>query len=225
MDRVGVLASGGGTTYEALWWAIHRGSIKNTQIAFVVCNQSDAGVWKRAQSLKTPIYHVSNLTEKTCTLPQVDGADAKGTISYEVSDRLVELAKEHDIKMYVALGYMKRVIGRVLDEAPILNLHPGPLGEDKLTAGLHGSGVQEFIMRNNVKYSGPTMHWMATEVDESGLPAYDMGEEVGHEPVAVTRAMREQWEKTGSVKLLEEEVRATERMWVPHWIRDALDQI
>lgn len=225
MDRVGVLASGEGSTYEAVWWAIHHGVIEDTEVAFIATNRSTGKLWSRARKLGTPIVHVSNITEETCTLPQTDGADTKGTISYEVSDRLVELAEEHDIKMYVALGYMKRIVGRVLDEVPILNLHQGPLGPDKITAGLAGGDAQEYILRRGYPYSGPTMHWVSTEFGGDGLPVYDDGQEVGHEPVAVTRRMREEWEKTGSAQLLEDEVRYMEKIWVPHWVRDALDTL
>lgn len=224
-DKVGVLASGEGSTYEALWWAIHHGAIEDTEIAYIVSNRSSGRLWSRARKLGTPILHVSNMTEETCTVPQTDGADAKGTISYEVSDRLVELARQHEIKMYVALGYMKRIVGRVLDEVPILNLHQGPLGPDKVTAGLAGADAQQYILRTSRDYSGPTMHWVSSELGHDGLPVYDDGQEVGHEPVAVTRKMREEWERTGSAQLLEEEVRYMEKIWVPHWTRDALDQL
>lgn len=224
-DKVGVLASGEGTTFEAVWRAIDHGAIDNTEICFIVSNSSNNGIWARAHKFGVPIYHISNLTQDTCTLPQVDGSDAKGTISYEASEAIADLSQEYDVKMLAALGFMKRVVGRVLREVPIMNLHQGPLGPDKITAGLKTSEIQDYILANGYKYSGPTVHWMGTKLDSNDMPEYDDGEEIGHEPVAVTSAMREQWRMHHSSELLEDEVKKHEKIWVPIWIRDALDQL
>ena len=224
-DRVGILASGEGSTFEALWWAINRGATDDVELSFVVTNNSSNGIWSRARRLGVPIFHISNNTQDTATFPQVNGSDAKGTISYEVSEAIADLSQEYDVKMLAALGFMKRVVGRVLQEVPIINLHQGPLGQDKITAGLKTSEIQDYILANGYKYSGPTVYWMGTKLDVNDMPEYDDGEEIGHEPVAVTNAMRDQWQKNHSSELLEEEVKKHEKIWVPIWIRDALDQL
>jgi hypothetical protein len=67
---------------------------------------------------------------------------------------------------------------------------------------------------------------METEVDEeTGLPAYDAGKEIGHFPVKVTDAMQAQWDTSGEVTLLKNEVMRLEKLWVPSWIHKALKQI
>lgn len=227
--RVGVLASGGGSTLEALQQSILDGTLAETEIAFIICNNSvknpDAGIWERAARLGVPIHHVSNKTQPTCTLPEREGVVIDGTISYEASEEMARLAKEYGVQIVAALGFMRKVVGKLLIDLPVANTHPGPLGPDKLTAGFHGTGVQEEVMRRGLDFSGPTYHWMDTTLDEYGVPAYDTGPEIGHQPVAVTEEMRRQWETEGDVTLLKEEVMRVEKLWVPTWTKQALDSL
>ena len=222
--RIGVLASGGGTTFEALQQSILDGQLVGVSIEFVICNNGpanpDAGVWARAGRLGIPAYHVSNKTQRECTIPP----EIDGTISYEASERIVQLADNYGAHMLVTLGYMKRLIGVAL-EIDIANTHPGPLGPDRLTAGFHGDGVQEEVMRKKLPYSGPTFHWLSKELGPDDVPAYDMGPEIGHEPVAVTDEMRAEWDKFGTVKELKAEVMRVEKLWVPTWVGMARDQV
>lgn len=227
--RIGVLASGGGSTFEAVQDAIETEEITGIEIAVVVCNNGpenpDARVWERANRLGIDIVQISNKTERTCTLPEINGEPVKGAISFEASKKMMSLADDRGLSMYVGLGFMKKIIGEVLQGIPIANEHPGPLGPDKLTAGKWGTGVQEEVMRQGLEYSGPTMHWMDTRLDEHGMPAYDTGQEIDHKPVKVTNAMRQEWEQNGTVDLLKYEVMRVEKLWVPSWIVKAAEQI
>lgn len=231
--RIGVLASGGGTTFEAVQLAIEAGELTETEIAFVVCNNDsdnpDAGVWERARRLDVDIHHISNMTQETCTVPIVRGEPVKGTISYEASDKLLDLAHGYDIDMLVALGFMRRVIGKTIRAVPIANTHPGPLPE---TAGKHGTGVQEEVMRQGLEFSGPTFHWMDDKIGVDGLPQYDSGAKIGHQTVRVTDEMKAEWvnyaddeDPEKKVKLLKAEVMRVEKLFVPRWIRRALEQL
>ena len=51
--QVAVLASGGGTTAEALIHATHDGRVKNAEVSLVVCNnpRERAGIWGRVDRL------------------------------------------------------------------------------------------------------------------------------------------------------------------------------
>lgn len=225
--QLGVLASGSGSTFEAVFNQTKPGgTLEDTKVCFVVCNKSrgnpEAGVYERADRLGVPIVHLSNTTQPTCTLPEKDGEAIKGTISYEVSEKLIDLADNDRLHAYAALGFMKRVVGRAILYIPFVNTHPGPLPE---TAGLHGPGVQEFVMENHMTNSGPTCHWMSQEIGPTGVPDYDNGATVGHWPVPVTREMREQWQLEGSVALLNDEVMKQEKLHLPGWLHLALESL
>ena len=224
--RIGVLASGGGTTFEALHQAIQTDELANTEIAFVVCNNGqanpDALVWEKAHRLGVDIFHVSNKTQEDCTLPIVDGLPMSGTISYEASEKMAKLAREYGVRMFAALGFMRRVIGQVIEEVPIVNTHPGPL---PATAGQHGTGVQEEVMRRGLDFSGPTLHWMEAGVDGSGVQQYDVGQVIGHEPVPLTDDMKSEWDEFGTVGILKKEVMRVEKLWIPKWIAVAEAQL
>ncbi len=224
--RIGVLASGAGSTFEAVHKAIETDKLANVAIAFVICNNGptnpDALVWEKARRLGVNIFHVSNRTQEKCTLQMVNGVPGTESISYEASDRIFELATSYKVDLIAGLGFMKRVIGKTLAEIPIANAHPGPL---PITAGQHGAGVQEVIMKNHCNFSGPTLHWMDTELNADGLPAYDVGAVIGHEPVAITDTMRAEWQDGRSVEILRQEVMRVEKDRIPGWINLALEQL
>lgn len=109
-----------------------------------------------------------------------------------------------------------------VDEVPVANTHPGPL---PATAGEHGTGVQEKVMQLGLEYSGPTFHWMDERIDVDGLPQYDSGAQIGHEPVKVTEDMAIEWAEEGTVDALKDEVMRVEKLLVPKWIHLALEQL
>lgn len=223
--RVGILASGSGSTFEALYEHIQQGRIQDTEIAFVICNNgpnSYAGVWERAARLGIDIFHVSNLTQEKCTVPIVGGEPVKGTISFEASDRIVDLADERGVNMLLGMGYMKRIIGSALQELEIPNWHPGPL---PATAGKHGDGVQEKVMQLGLKYSGPTCHWMDKRVDENGMPMYDSGPIIGHSPLRITRKMNREWRRKGTVTIAKAAVMDREKAKIPKFLGAARQQL
>lgn len=228
--RIGILASGGGTTFEfGVHDAIQTGRISGVEIGVVICNNGpnnpDAQVWERANRLGVDIVHISNLTQDTCTVPTVKGEPVKGTISFEASEAMLALAKNRGLDLMVGLGFMKRIVGPALQELSFANEHPGPLGPNLLTAGKWADGVQEKVMELGLAYSGPTMHWMDKRVDKNGLPTYDTGPEIGHEPVEVTDDMLAEWMATKKVKLLKEAVMQVEKEKVPLWIVKALGEL
>ncbi len=225
------MASGDGSTFEAVHYAIETGELKDTEIAFVICNNGpnnlSAGIWERARRLDIDIFHVSNLTERTCTVPVVGGQPVKGTVSYEASERMAELSEQYDIRMLVALGFMRKIIGKVIKEFPIANAHHGPLPE---TTGKYGKGIDEAVMEQGLDFSGPTFHWMDKRIDENGLPIYDLDQSnlaliIGHERVLVTKAMRREWRDHKTATLLQAENVRVEKLWVPKWINLALGQL
>ncbi len=140
LPEIGILASGSGTTAEALIRAtaadVPEAQRLYARVGLVVCNNSDAGVFERMRNLgeelgiDIPVVHISGKTNP-------GGRGAPGEQTAEESAEILRVFRRAHIQAYVALGYMKKVTGALL-EMPGGNTHPGPLPE---TAGEHGIGV------------------------------------------------------------------------------------
>ncbi len=228
---IGVFAGGGGTTVEALELAIQNGEAPGIKIEYIVSNNGPehAEVWQRAEKLGIEVVHISNKTQKTCTLPKIDGKEVEGTISYEASERMLQLADERGIYMYVALGFMRKLVGDVLEGIPIANIHHGPL---PATSNCHGPGIDEEVMRQGLDFSGPSFHWMDKRLDKNGLPPYDILTDadvkrllIDHEPVPVTEEMRLEWQEHETATLLEEEDKRVEKLVVARFVMNGRRQL
>ncbi|HSW37409.1 MAG TPA: formyltransferase family protein [Candidatus Saccharimonadales bacterium] len=218
-NRIGVLASGSGTTFEAARLADLSGAMDAT-IAFVVCNNPGAGIWERADKLGLGkhIYLINNND------PFKDEVEPpKGVITVAASTEILRLAMEvYDVKMLFALGYMKRVVKPALGGLVIANWHPGPL---PATANTIGEDASKKALELGLSHGGPTAHFMDPEESEDGLPPYDGGMIIGHAPVEITDAHRHEYETTGRATLLFADVQVAEKAHTPEWIDQAVRQI
>jgi len=161
--RYAVLASGGGSNFQALLDAAKRGDL-NARAVFLACNNSTAGAMEKANQAGVPAYHVSAKTE---------GSEAG------VSARLLALIDEHRPDLLVLAGYMKKVPDAVLARLKnrIVNIHPALLPEFGGT-GMYGHHVHEAVvsaMRRRIaenlvddgRYlSGMTIHMVNEHYDE-----------------------------------------------------------
>lgn len=220
--RIGILASGSGSTIEeGLFPTIEQGR-SSAEIAFIVCNNAynsdrrKPEVYERARRMAVPIFTANNVR-----YPDPDRVTPDGAITFALSERLVDLAEEHGAEAYVGLGWMKRLVGPVLDFG-VFNEHPAPL---PLTAGLMMEDAQKKVMATGAEFSGPTFHRMTNVVGVDGLPPYDKGEVIGHWDVPVLSRHREEWEQYGTATLLKDDVMRAEKTAVPLWIDAALETI
>jgi phosphoribosylglycinamide formyltransferase-1 len=146
--RVAVLASGEGTTAEA----VAKAWVKDPdapRIELIITNNPDAGIIKRFAEVESVI-----IADEAEILKRLDQADFD----------LIWLA-----------GYMKKVGPKLVErfgwrdeynspfQAMMLNTHPGLL---PATKGLHGLHVQEFVLKNPEQPAGHTLHVVSTEFDE-----------------------------------------------------------
>lgn len=216
-NRVGVLASGGGTTFEAARLAELSGKMK-THIAFVVCNNpvTKADVWHRAAKLglSEHTFLVNNLNFPDPKEPQI------GTITTAASTEILRLAQEvYDVEMLITLGFMKRLVPPVLGGILIANLHPGPL---PATAGTFGEGSSIKAIQLGLTHAGPTFHFMSVELGNDGLAPYDEGQIIAHRPVKITAKHRHEYETTGRAELLFADIQTVEKAQIGKWIDLAL---
>jgi len=175
--KVGILASGSGTTAEAFAQSIDSGEISGIEIAVIVHNNPNAGIIDQPTIKKlgvpTVCINTANTSNPGDTLPP------RGEVSKEESRVIAKELDKHEVKLVLLLGYMKKVDGELLDQCGfnpdrhnyatdtrMLNLHPGPLPQ---TAGLHGEAVHEksykLYQQGNLAEVGPTLHAVAAGYD------------------------------------------------------------
>lgn len=176
--RVGILASGGGTTAEAFIHATQNGTC-DAEVAVVVTNNREAGVVGRVHRLNEMYgLDIQDLWINGLTHEEGRGKDGEQTLSE--SKAINDIFVHQNVELVLLLGYMKKVRGDLLDnygsleshesifEASMLNTHPGPLPE---TQGLAGIDVQKKVLELGLTYSAQTLHVVSAEYDKGGVYA------------------------------------------------------
>jgi phosphoribosylglycinamide formyltransferase 1 len=160
--RIGVLASGEGTTLQAILDACAAGELAARVVA-VVSNNSDAGALRRAREAGARAIHRSS---KTHPAP-------------ELLDRaILDALLEHQVELVMLAGYMKK-LGPILLEhyrGRIINTHPALLPKFG-GHGMYGMRVHEAVLAAGETTSGPSVHLVEAE--------YDTGRVLAQAPVPV----------------------------------------
>jgi folate-dependent phosphoribosylglycinamide formyltransferase PurN len=217
---IGIMASAGGTTFEAARMEDLRGQMDAT-VAFVVSNNpaNKAHVWRRASvlGLGNHTYHVNNIRYPDTTLPP------RGVMTTAAAAEVLRLARDvYGVKMIATLGFMKKVVAPLLGGLPVANTHPGILPE---TAGLMGDEASKKVLEEGMDETGVTFYWMDPRPQADGLPAYDVGETIGFAPVPVLDRHRKEYETDGTAEKLFADVQRIEKVNIPLWIDKAYEQL
>ncbi|MCX7624896.1 MAG: phosphoribosylglycinamide formyltransferase [Candidatus Sumerlaeaceae bacterium] len=190
-QKVGVLASGRGSNFEALLHHERTGFFQNIEIACLIVDQPQAGALEIAQRYGVPAY----------TLLRKDFSSKEA-----FEQAIAHTLDLHGVSWVVLAGYMRLVGPTLLDKYPqrILNIHPALLPS---FPGLH---AQRQALEYGVKVSGCTVHFV-----DSGM---DTGPIIVQRCVPV---LPNDTEETLSARILEQEHQAyahalkavTERPW------------
>jgi phosphoribosylglycinamide formyltransferase-1 len=149
--RVGVLASGRGSNFEALWDASAAGELG----ARIVCLASDnpgSQALQRARGFGLPT---------SC----VDSGKRRGRLPPEAEAEIVTFLGSHGVGLVCLAGFM-RIIGKPLLEAfpgAILNIHPS------LLPSFPGLEAQRQALEHGAKVSGCTVHLVDAGVDSGPI--------------------------------------------------------
>lgn len=154
---IAILASGSGTTAEALIYATQNGVLE-ADVKLVITNNSSAEVLQKIERFNAGGLNIQTHTINGATHP---GAAERGEQTPAEAQAIYELCKVAGIDLVLLLGYMKKVVAPLLD-MPVLNTHPGLL---PATKGLHGRVVQEFVIEQGLKETGQTLHEVVAEYD------------------------------------------------------------
>jgi phosphoribosylglycinamide formyltransferase 1 len=147
--KLGILASGSGSNFDAVAQAIQAG-ILQAQIQVLIYNNPGAKVVERAQGWQVP----------TRLLNHREFAEREA-----LDHQIVQVLRDHDVEWVIMAGWMRRVT-EVLIEAfrdRILNIHPS------LLPSFPGVRAVEQALRYGVKVSGCTVHRVELEVDSGPI--------------------------------------------------------
>jgi phosphoribosylglycinamide formyltransferase 1 len=154
--RIGVLASGEGTTLEAIADACLSKTLA-AEIAIVIGNNRDSGALRRARDRALPHAYLSGLTHPDPT-----------ALDCAILEALVDAKAE----FIVLAGYMKKVGPQVLAafEGKIINTHPALLPKFG-GRGMYGRRVHEAVLAAGEKHSGVSVHLVTSEYDAGPVVA------------------------------------------------------
>lgn len=151
MLNIAVLVSGGGTNLQAIIDRIVDGTVKNTVIRTVICNNPKAKALERAER---------HGIEAVCISPK----------QYETRDdfnrALLNAIDERGIDLIVLAGFMVVVPPMIIQKYRnrIINIHPS-LIPSFCGKGYYGLHVHEAALKKGVKVSGATVHFVDEGTD------------------------------------------------------------
>lgn len=146
--RLGLLASGEGTSVEALVERIYDGKLTGFVESVVICNRprGNAGVYDVAEELGLPIEYSASTRDQ------------------------LNIFKEEKVDMVLGLGYLGKVGISMLEYFGnrIWNIHPTLLprhgGE-----GMHGLAVHKAVIESGDKETGATIRIMNENYDDGQI--------------------------------------------------------
>jgi phosphoribosylglycinamide formyltransferase-1 len=147
--KLGIMASGSGSNFEAIAQAIQAGQL-NAQIQVLIYNNPDAFAAVRASNwgVSAELLNHRNYKQR------------------EDFDRdIVQSLREYDVDWVVMAGWMRLVTPVLIDAFPhkIINIHPSLLPSFK------GVNAVEQALSAGVKITGCTVHLVCLEVDSGPI--------------------------------------------------------
>ena len=160
--KVGAIASGSGSNFEAIVQATETGILKDkARVEVLICNKAGVYSMERAKNHDIPFY-------------LIESDKYKGTRE-EYDQKVINILDEYKCKLIVLVGYMRFVSQHFIDafDGNVMNIHPALLPSFK---GMH---AHEDALAYGVKVSGVTVHFVDPEEDhgpiiiQKAVPVYD----------------------------------------------------
>jgi phosphoribosylglycinamide formyltransferase-1 len=148
--NIGVLASGEGTTLQAVLDACAQERLP-ARVGVVISNNRTAGALRRARAAGVPARHLSAAT-----------AGGAALLDQALRDTLLEF----DTQWVLLAGYMKQLGPLTLTAfaGRIMNTHPALLPEFG-GQGMYGMNVHRAVLAAGRAVSGATVHWVDADYD------------------------------------------------------------
>ncbi len=151
--KIGVIASGSGSNFEALAEACRSGILKEkAEIRVLICNKPGAFCMERAKKFGIPSYLIES--DKYKHLPRED-----------FDDEMIKILKEYQCELITLAGYMRFVSPKFIKtfDKKIMNIHPALLPAFK---GMH---AHRDVLNYGVKVSGCTVHFIDEQEDHGPI--------------------------------------------------------
>ncbi|MBD2206068.1 phosphoribosylglycinamide formyltransferase [Calothrix sp. FACHB-1219] len=147
--KLGILASGNGSNFEAVAQAIDTGKL-NAQIQVLIYNNPDAKAAIKAKNRGVEAVLLNHRDYKN--REKFDGV-------------LVQTLQNYDVEWVILAGWMRLLTPVLIDAFPeqIINIHPSLLPSFK---GIH---AVEQALAAGVKITGCTVHLVCLEVDSGPI--------------------------------------------------------
>ncbi|MBD2605402.1 phosphoribosylglycinamide formyltransferase [Scytonema hofmannii FACHB-248] len=147
--KLGIMASGNGSNFEAVAEAIKNGELA-AKIQVLIYNNSSAKAAVRAKNWGVPSIFLDHRKYKT----------------REEFDRvIVQTLRQYDVEWVIMAGWMRLVTPILIDAFPdkIINIHPSLLPSFK------GVNAVEQALAAGVKIAGCTVHLVCLEMDSGAI--------------------------------------------------------
>ena len=147
--RLGVMASGSGTNFEAIAKAIANNQL-NAQIEVLIYNNPNAKAKLKAEKYQIPAVLIDHR--------QYNSRE-------ELDSKIVTTMRAYGVNWIVMAGWMRVVTQVLLDSYPnrIINIHPSLLPSFK------GIRAIEQALKAQVKITGCTVHFVSLAVDSGQI--------------------------------------------------------
>lgn len=149
--RVAIFASGSGS--NAMNLISHFNGHSAIEVAFVMTNNSDAGIIEKAEEAGVDVVVLSNE-------------------DVSKSEILRSICEEANVSWIILAGYLRLVPAAFIHhfENRIINLHPSLLPKYG-GKGMYGQHVHKAVVENGERESGITVHFVNSEFDKGRIIA------------------------------------------------------
>ena len=147
--RVGVMASGRGSNFQAIIDAVNNGEAPDVEIVRLVVNKSDAYAIKRAEE--------NNI--------KFDFIDSSAISREDFDKKAIEIMEKAKVELIVLAGFM-RILSPLFVKKyknKILNIHPS------LLPSFPGANAHKDALNYGAKISGCTVHLVDENVDSGPI--------------------------------------------------------
>lgn len=173
MLNISVMASGGGTNFQAIIDAIESGEIRNAEIRLLIASNDKAGALARAKKagIETKVISAADIHDKD-----------------KLAEAIIAALDEADTDLVVLAGYMSILDAPIIREydKKIINIHPS-LIPNFCGRGMYGIKVHEAVLAAGETVTGATVHYVDEGVDTGEII---LQEEVGVQPGDVPETLQ-----------------------------------